>query len=326
MVVVVDTKSPLVGRFSRAFHSTMHSAVASTDDATGRMNILSTAHAGGRSDPRGTTASAADGPAHSDTVRPPGPRRHRRARGHRAPSRAAARRARPAERRARRDPGGAARARRARLAPRPAGGPAARRVRSAATRRFSAAPGPGRRGAFDGRRQSRGGWRLGRPPCAPLGRGGRRSRAARRPGLARLVRRGDGPARSRDPARRHRGPARAAGSPAGAPLPRLVRRAARRRLRGRRQGPARRLPDPAQPLAGRDPDAPRRLRERLDALHADLRALTAAPSATTDLTAIRARRAAITTQITQVEKALEEAEAVLGPSGDRAGGSVAVAG
>jgi hypothetical protein len=75
-----------------------------------------------------------------------------------------------------------------------------------------------------------------------------------------------------------------------------------------------------------DPDAPRRLRERLDALHADLRALTAAPSATTDLTAIRARRAAITTQITQVEKALEEAEAVLGPSGDRAGGSVAVAG
>jgi chaperonin cofactor prefoldin len=61
-----------------------------------------------------------------------------------------------------------------------------------------------------------------------------------------------------------------------------------------------------------DPGAPRRLRERLDALHAELRGLTAAPSTTADLTAIRARRAAITTEITRVEKALEEAEAVLG--------------
>lgn len=61
-----------------------------------------------------------------------------------------------------------------------------------------------------------------------------------------------------------------------------------------------------------DPTAPRRLRERLDALHAELRGLTAAPSATTDLTAIRARRAALTTEITRVEKALEEAESVLG--------------
>jgi hypothetical protein len=75
-----------------------------------------------------------------------------------------------------------------------------------------------------------------------------------------------------------------------------------------------------------DPAAPRRLRERLDGLHADLRGLTAAPSATTDLTAIRARRAAITTQITQVEKALEEAEAVLAPGGERVGPSVAAAG
>src|SRR4051794_8497449 len=75
-----------------------------------------------------------------------------------------------------------------------------------------------------------------------------------------------------------------------------------------------------------DPDAPRRLRDRLDALHADLRGLTAAPTATADLTAIRARRAAITTQITQVEKALEEAEAVLAPGDDRAPDSVAVAG
>src|SRR4051794_25046310 len=75
-----------------------------------------------------------------------------------------------------------------------------------------------------------------------------------------------------------------------------------------------------------DPDAPRRLRERLDALHADLRGLTAAPSATTDLTAIRARRAALTTQIGRVEKALEEAEAVLAPGDGRSRGSVAVAG
>jgi hypothetical protein len=61
-----------------------------------------------------------------------------------------------------------------------------------------------------------------------------------------------------------------------------------------------------------DTTAPRRLRERLDALHAELRGLTAAPSATADLTAIRARRAALTAEITRVEKALEEAEAVLG--------------
>jgi hypothetical protein len=61
-----------------------------------------------------------------------------------------------------------------------------------------------------------------------------------------------------------------------------------------------------------DTTAPRRLRERLDALHAELRGLTAAPSATADLTAIRARRDALPAEITRVEKALEEAEAVLG--------------
>jgi hypothetical protein len=65
-----------------------------------------------------------------------------------------------------------------------------------------------------------------------------------------------------------------------------------------------------------DPTAPRRLRERLDALHAELRGLTNAPSATADLTAIRARRAALTAEITRVEKALEEAEAVLGAGAD----------
>jgi hypothetical protein len=63
-----------------------------------------------------------------------------------------------------------------------------------------------------------------------------------------------------------------------------------------------------------DPGAPRRLRDELEALHAELRGIAATPTATADLTAIRAHRAALTTQITQVEKALEEAEAVLGAS------------
>jgi hypothetical protein len=62
-----------------------------------------------------------------------------------------------------------------------------------------------------------------------------------------------------------------------------------------------------------DPGAPRRLRDQLDALHAELRGIAGTPSPTADLTAIRSRRAALTTQITQVEKALEEAEALLGP-------------
>jgi hypothetical protein len=61
-----------------------------------------------------------------------------------------------------------------------------------------------------------------------------------------------------------------------------------------------------------DPAAPRRLRQELDALHTELRGIAAAPTATADLTEIRGRRAALTAQITQVEKALEEAEAVLG--------------
>ena len=62
-----------------------------------------------------------------------------------------------------------------------------------------------------------------------------------------------------------------------------------------------------------DADAPRRLRAELDALHAELRGIAGTPSPTADLTAIRGRRAALTGQITQVEKALEEAESLLGP-------------
>ena len=62
-----------------------------------------------------------------------------------------------------------------------------------------------------------------------------------------------------------------------------------------------------------DRGAPRRLRDTLDDLHAELRGIAATPSPTADLTTLRGRRAALTAQITQVEKALEEAEAVLGP-------------
>ena len=71
-----------------------------------------------------------------------------------------------------------------------------------------------------------------------------------------------------------------------------------------------------------DRAAPRRLRDALDALHAELRGIAGAPTPTADLTAIRGRRAALTAQITQVEKALEEAEAVLGSPA----GTVAAAG
>lgn len=62
-----------------------------------------------------------------------------------------------------------------------------------------------------------------------------------------------------------------------------------------------------------DRTAPQRLRQQLDRLHDELRSLTATPSATADLPAIRARRAELTTQIGHVEKALEEAERVLVP-------------
>jgi hypothetical protein len=60
-----------------------------------------------------------------------------------------------------------------------------------------------------------------------------------------------------------------------------------------------------------DRAAPTRLRQQLDQLHEELRGLTATPSSTADLAAIRAHRAELTAQIGQVEKALEEAEAVL---------------
>jgi hypothetical protein len=65
-----------------------------------------------------------------------------------------------------------------------------------------------------------------------------------------------------------------------------------------------------------DTAAANRLRDQLDRLHEDLRALSATPSAATDLAAVRSRRAQIHAEIGQVEKALVEAEELLG-SGHR---------
>lgn len=60
-----------------------------------------------------------------------------------------------------------------------------------------------------------------------------------------------------------------------------------------------------------DRAAPHRLRTTLDQLHADLRKLTVQAGDAADLGVIRARRAQLTAEIGHVEKALEEAEAVL---------------
>jgi hypothetical protein len=61
-----------------------------------------------------------------------------------------------------------------------------------------------------------------------------------------------------------------------------------------------------------DSDAPARLRVELHRLHEQLRELTVTPSATSDLAEIRERRAHLTSEIDQAEKALEEAERLLG--------------
>jgi len=63
-----------------------------------------------------------------------------------------------------------------------------------------------------------------------------------------------------------------------------------------------------------DPQAPRRLRQRLDELHANLRSLSSTPDTTADLAAIRARRAELTSDIARTERALEEAESLLAPA------------
>jgi uncharacterized protein YlxW (UPF0749 family) len=69
-----------------------------------------------------------------------------------------------------------------------------------------------------------------------------------------------------------------------------------------------------------DRTAPQRLRARLDALHEQLRTLTAAPGGTADLAGVRARRAELTAEITRTEKALEEVEALLARPASAAAG------
>jgi hypothetical protein len=65
-----------------------------------------------------------------------------------------------------------------------------------------------------------------------------------------------------------------------------------------------------------DLQAPCRLRDRLADLHAELRSLASRPDATADLAAIRERRSEITAVTGKLERALEEAEALLAPGRD----------
>jgi hypothetical protein len=62
-----------------------------------------------------------------------------------------------------------------------------------------------------------------------------------------------------------------------------------------------------------DRQAPLRIRQRLERLQGELRELAAAPSAPFDLAAIRARRRELDLEISQHERALEEALRVLSP-------------
>lgn len=61
-----------------------------------------------------------------------------------------------------------------------------------------------------------------------------------------------------------------------------------------------------------DRDAPARLRAELEQLQGRLRELTVTPNATADLAQIREQRAQLTSDIDQTEKALEEADRLLG--------------
>ena len=62
-----------------------------------------------------------------------------------------------------------------------------------------------------------------------------------------------------------------------------------------------------------DRRAPQRLRAQLERLQREMRELTATPSPNTDLSAIRAQRSQLTSEISQIEKALEEITRVLNP-------------
>jgi chaperonin cofactor prefoldin len=62
-----------------------------------------------------------------------------------------------------------------------------------------------------------------------------------------------------------------------------------------------------------DRRAPQRLRAQLERLQVEMRELTSAPSPNTDLSAIRARRSQLTSEISRIERALEEITRVLDP-------------
>jgi hypothetical protein len=64
-----------------------------------------------------------------------------------------------------------------------------------------------------------------------------------------------------------------------------------------------------------DAEAPERLRRRLAQLQSELRAVTASPTPTDDLAAVRERREQVLTNVAQVERALEEAARVLDLTG-----------
>jgi chaperonin cofactor prefoldin len=65
-----------------------------------------------------------------------------------------------------------------------------------------------------------------------------------------------------------------------------------------------------------DRQAPQRLRTQLERLHGEMRQLTEHPSVSADLSEIRARRSQLTSDISQVEKALEEAARIFDPRVD----------
>lgn len=74
-----------------------------------------------------------------------------------------------------------------------------------------------------------------------------------------------------------------------------------------------------------DRDAPDRLRRDLETLQSQLRALTAAPSSSTEsLSSIRGQRTAVNLEIGKLEKALEEAQETLKPT--KTGQDLAAAG
>ena len=63
-----------------------------------------------------------------------------------------------------------------------------------------------------------------------------------------------------------------------------------------------------------DRRAPQRLRAQLERLHVEMREFTGMPTAKADVSAIRARRAQLTSEIAQIEKAQEEVARVLDPA------------